>query len=880
MSLAPGTLLGPYEILGLLGAGGMGEVYKARDTRLDRIVALKVVKPAFAQRFEREAKTVASLNHPHICALYDVGPNYLIMEYVEGQTLDALILKHGMRLSDALRIASQVADGLSRAHAAGVIHRDLKPSNVMVTPDGTAKILDFGLAKTALPDAAVAEETATVTEQGTIVGTVAYMSPEQAEGRKLDGRSDIFSFGAMLYEMITGRRAFHGDSKVSTLAAILHTDPKAPESIPPQVDQIIRRCLRKDPARRWQAAADLKVALDDAREEAISGVVAASAASRPASRTLWRWVSIALAVAACAAGVGWWWSARSGAPSPGPEFTRITSDSGLATDPAISPDGKLVAYASDRAGEGSTDIWVQQIAGGQPIRITRHPANELAPAFSPDSSRIAFRSDRDGGGIYVVSALGGEERLVARHGHAPQFSPDGQWIAYRRGEEGGVGGLRMIDLVPAAGGAARELSTPVTGVLAPIWAPDSKAVLVSGFRPAKPPATCLLSVDAGNPQCTEATPGLTFPYPPVAWLPGFLYYTQRAGESVDLYRTPISAAGLVHGNAERLTAGTAQALTAAIRQEVNGKPLIALAALSDNPDIWAIAADTNRGTVSGSPVRITTSPAVEFRVFALSDPDRIGFLRQASQGVSHLLIRNLRTGAESEFLQNDNPLMTLNGDGTKAAYMKNSKIYVVSPPDPAPQQVSDERGLPQDWTRDSRYILLSPFETTGGPNTKRVRLVDVAARKTTLLTQHPKWPMHPTRFSPDGHWFLLFGTNTAVTRQIFVVPFRTNGEVSQNEWVPVTEGKALDREPRWSPDGNMVYFLSERDGFRCIWAQRLEPVSKKPSGDAFPVFHAHSARPSLDVGTDTYLNGLTVTAERIYVTMTERTGNIWLARWR
>ena len=266
-------------------------------------------------------------------------------------------------------------------------------------------------------------------------------------------------------------------------------------------------------------------------------------------------------------------------------------------------------------------------------------------------------------------------------------------------------------------------------------------------------------------------------------------------------------------------------------------------------------------------------------MFPLPDPERIGFIR-ATPGGCQLVIRNLRTGAESEFLENDNFVMGFNADGSKAAYMRNSKIYVLSPADPAPQQVADDRGRPDDWTRDGRYILLAPYEAVGGVNTRRIRLVDVAARKTTVLAEHATLLLHPGRISPDGRWFSFFATNTTVTRQIYVAPFRTDSEVKENEWIPVTEGKTLDREPRWSPDGNLIYFLSERDGFRCIWAKRLEPASKKPAGDAFPVYHVHSARPSLDVGTDTALNGLTVTAAKVYVTMSETTGNIWLASWR
>jgi len=276
MPLAPGTHLGPYEISTPLGAGGMGEVYRARDTRLERTVAIKILPAQFStdlvrkQRFEREAKTISSLNHPHICVLYDVGSqdgvDYLVMECVEGETLAKRLEKGPLPLEQVLKFGTQIADALDKAHRSGVIHRDLKPGNIMLTATG-AKLLDFGLAKPAAPLTGVASLTAAVTqsspmtEQGAIVGTFQYMSPEQIEAKELDGRSDIFSLGAVLYEMLTGQRAFPGKSKLSVASAILEKEPAPISTIkpmaPPALDHAIRRCLAKEPERRWQSAADL-----------------------------------------------------------------------------------------------------------------------------------------------------------------------------------------------------------------------------------------------------------------------------------------------------------------------------------------------------------------------------------------------------------------------------------------------------------------------------------------------------------------------------------------------------------------------------------------------------------------------------------------------
>src|SRR5215469_7441269 len=276
MSLPCGTNLGPYEVLGSLGVGGMGEVYRARDTRLDRTIAIKILPAQFSsdpvhkQRFEREAKTISSLNHPHICMLHDVGHqdgvDYLVMECVEGETLAKRLEKGALSQEQVLKYGAQIADALDKAHLAGIVHRDLKPGNIMLTTSG-AKLLDFGLAKPAegvaseLTLTAASVRSSPVTQEGTIVGTFQYMSPEQVEGKEVDGRSDIFSLGAVLYEMLTGERAFEGKSRLSVVSAILEKEPEAISAVkpmtPPTLDHAIRKCLAKQPDERWQSAGDL-----------------------------------------------------------------------------------------------------------------------------------------------------------------------------------------------------------------------------------------------------------------------------------------------------------------------------------------------------------------------------------------------------------------------------------------------------------------------------------------------------------------------------------------------------------------------------------------------------------------------------------------------
>jgi serine/threonine protein kinase len=365
MTLSLGSKLGSYEVLSLLGAGGMGEVYRARDTRLGRQVAIKVL-PAERmadedrrRRFVQEARAASALSHPNIVTIHEIesadGNDFIVMEYVPGKTLDAVIPRQGMRLGEVLRIAIPIADAVARAHVAGIVHRDLKPANVVVGSDGVVKVLDFGLAKLVAAEDAGTPEHETKTEDhgagphsrpGTVAGTAGYMSPEQAAGRKIDARTDVFSFGALLYEMVTGRRAFAGNSTAETLAAVLREQPKSPTELTPDVprdlEKVILRCLQKDPDRRFQHMVDVKVELLEIKEESESGPVASAV---PARRSLLRWLAAGLAGALALSAGGWLlWRFR-GAEIPLPLVVSLTSTPGREREPTFSPDGNQVAFS-------------------------------------------------------------------------------------------------------------------------------------------------------------------------------------------------------------------------------------------------------------------------------------------------------------------------------------------------------------------------------------------------------------------------------------------------------------------------------------------------------------------------------------------------------
>ena len=471
MSLTPGEKLGPYEILAPIGAGGMGQVFQARDSRLNRLVAVKIAQGPFTERFEREARAVAALNHPHICTLYDVGPNYLVMEYIDGKPLAG-----PLPMETVVRYAGQIASALDAAHRAGIVHRDLKPANILVTKAGV-KLLDFGLAKLGAGAAAgplgETAVTATVTQDGAIIGTLHYMSPEQLEGKIVDARSDIFAFGCVLYEMITGRMAFPGDSQASVIAAILERQPAPLIGAPPLVAKAIERCLAKEPDDRWQSAPDVASVLQ----------LASSAAPVPAPTAGNRRLLLGLIAAACfialAAAIATSWSIKppqiaqwSGSQLGGPA---------VALTPRISPDGSLVAFLAMVDGQSQLAVLKPQ-TGNWTVLTHQHNLGEIKEiAWASDGATLYF--DRFSGvpaGVYSVPVLGGEPRLVVDAAADPQVLADGGLTVIRVNSKRN---LQLYRFRPDSGKIEPLPVIPLSPRLAAVRAtPDGKHLLVFGNR--------------------------------------------------------------------------------------------------------------------------------------------------------------------------------------------------------------------------------------------------------------------------------------------------------------------------------------------------------------------------------------------------------------
>ena len=462
-AFARGQRLGPYEILGPLGAGGMGEVYRATDTNLNRDVAIKILPGAFADdpdrmaRFTREARVLASLNHPNIAGIYGLERQnnipFLILELVPGSTLAELLVAGPLQIPEALHVGRQIAEALESAHEKGIIHRDLKPANVKVTPEGKVKVLDFGLAKAFRGEGSEAENSPTVslseTRDGTILGTAAYMSPEQARGKPLDKRTDIWSFGCVFYEALTGRRAFAGNTLSDTLASVLQHEPdldSLPAAIPANVRVLLRRCLNKEREQRLRDVGDARIEIDEALGQWGKAEPNVLVARQP--RRLRTLLCGAVGCVLLGTTVGWLFP-RIG-PDQRPQLLaveRLTHEPEFSESPTWSPDGKQLAFASNRS--GNYEIYVRRVEGGKEVNVSNDPGQDFQPAFSPDGNWIAFVSTRSsrtgmvktgsinntefrtyGGDVWVAPALGGQAKLLGKDGNFPSWQPSGRKVVY------------------------------------------------------------------------------------------------------------------------------------------------------------------------------------------------------------------------------------------------------------------------------------------------------------------------------------------------------------------------------------------------------------------------------------------------------------------
>ncbi|MGB7623805.1 MAG: protein kinase, partial [Terriglobia bacterium] len=564
MALTIGMMLGPYEITGALGAGGMGEVYRARDKKLGRDVALKVLPEAFAAdpqrmaRFEREAKVLASFNHPSIASIYgledSVNGRALVMELIAGPTLAERLKSGAIPVEEALPIAKQICDALECAHERGIIHRDLKPANVKVASDGTVKLLDFGLAKAIEGDSASSDSlnsptiSGRATQAGLVLGTAGYMSPEQARGKPVDPRADIWAFGVLLFEMLTGQPLYFGDTISEILAKVIEREPdldRLPPNIPAPILDLIRRCLVKNPRQRLRDIGDARLVLEEHLANPSATPLVAGAAMHPGRTWPLLWLFGGLALGALVAGTVVWKVKPAAPPPPTMRFSSVTNFTGVDAQPSFSPDGRSVAFLSNRGGQ--FDIWMGLITGGSPVRVTNDPNLKARPHWSPDGSKIAYARLNESGlwDVWTVPALGGTPRKLLTNATEAVWSPDGRSLAYANSS------TRTIWICDAMGSNARALTQPESQTfhIEPAFSHDGRRIAF--VRRGYGPYAELAWADVSSGKVEHLTDDKALTFSPV-WSADnrFIYFASTRGGTMNLWK--VSAQG---GSPQQITAG-------------------------------------------------------------------------------------------------------------------------------------------------------------------------------------------------------------------------------------------------------------------------------------------------------------------------------------
>jgi serine/threonine protein kinase len=810
-----GGMLGPYQIDSLLGSGGMGDVYLAHDPRLERSVAIKVLPEPLAQdvmareRLRREALAAAALDHPFICKIYEVGEDqglvFCVMEYVRGETLSDRIRTGPILLSESLRIAGEIAEAVEAAHANGFLHRDLKPANIMVTPTGHVKVMDFGLAKRFQSDElskTLTKHAASITARGAVIGTIAYMSPEQAAGKPLDARSDIFSFGVVLYEMLAGQRPFRGSTGLELLHEIMDgaAGPLPPE-LPAGLRVIVEKAMEKAPSDRYQSIREVVIDLRRmARQKPEVAPAIAPPQSGPGEQHVRRFLWIGICVLLLALPAVWWAARRtdSSAETAAADISIVpfTTNGGYNGEATISPDGQTVAYVSDRTRH--LDIFLRQIGTTSDIPLTIDQGDNIQPAYSPDGRQIAFVSSRAGstiyypgfdyplmgGDIWVMPALGGTARRVAKDGNYPSWSPDGSKIVFVRHRG-------LLFEVPASGGEAREIK--VSGnpsVYYPAYSSDSRWIFFEGQ------GSGIHVVPATGGQPRQIASGRHPVWDDASQ--AVIYSDDREGKNHSLYSVPFSLKDGKTGNPHALTVGRGRDWQPAVSRD--GK-LIAYTAIQISFNLETVPFDAESGRVLGAPRDLTTGNQVSY--FMRFSPDGRSVVFQSSRGAGQHIWR-LDIGSEPVQLTSDTKFEESfphwSPDGNTICFIRdpvqspNSKSLWLMDTDGAnPRKILDDSQFAR-WLPDGSGILYNDFK-------RDLLIYEFRASQSREISVLPDSKVNMPMVSPDGKW-IAYQYATRENHNVDV--HRVDLRGGQPRAVVATPHQ--DFHPFFSPSGRWIYF--------------------------------------------------------------------------
>jgi Tol biopolymer transport system component len=823
MALRSGTKLGPYEILSPLGAGGMGEVYRARDTRLGRDVAIKVLPEALAhdadrlRRFEQEARAIAALNHPNILGIHDIGSHdapFLVSEFLEGETLRAKLVTEPLPVRRAIEYALGIALGLAAAHEKGIVHRDLKPENMFVTRDGRIKVLDFGLAKLVSPEEnheTALTLTSPATLPGMVMGTVGYMSPEQVRGEPIDPRSDIFSFGSVLYEMLTGERAFKRETSVETMTAILREEPQALNDTgwqgPPELQRILARCLEKNVARRFQSASDLAFAI-----ESLSGTSTAKTVSQPKSRRAWLpWVIAAALLTGTAA----WEMLRSAAAPANPlekaHFSRVTDFESV--EAAISPDGRFVAFISDH--DGPFDVWVTQVGTGRLINLTQGKAGPLpgplrSVGFSGDGSEIWIGGGDVGMRLRLMPLTGGTPRnFLGEEAANLAWSPDGERIVYHT-----FGNGDPMFVADRTGANARRIFGDRPGLHNhfPTWSPDGRWIyFVHGTPATREMDLWRINPAGGNPErLTQRNTDIAYPTP-VGNRTVLYVARDEDGSGPWLW-----AFDLKRKDSRRASVGLEQYTS--VQASADGRKLVAtisnpVAGLWTVPILDRVADEHDVKPFTVPNVRALAPRFAGSSLFYLSSLGAGDGLWRLRDGQ----VTEIWKGADGALLETP----AVSPDGTRVAIVLRRsgkrQLHVLSS-DGAELQPIAEGIVAQGsscWSPDGRWIVTGGSDATV-PGLFKIPLDGGSpVRLVSGLALNPVW-------SPDGRLIVYAGTNVSTFAPLLAVrPDGTSVEL------PHISLRRLGEHVRFSPDGKSLIYMQGLLASQDFWLLDLASLKSR-----------------------------------------------------
>ena len=859
-ALEPGEQWGQFQIVEKLGHGAFGDVYHARD-RLDRDVALKILDGPEAIR---EGKTLARLRHPNLVAVHSYEENAdgaaLSLELIQGQTLETFARERGrLDPAHASLMCLQVCRGLAFVHGKGLVHRDIKAGNVMRQADGRIVLVDFGLGQEIDPDNA----------SGETAGTLPYMAPELFRGAPASPATDLYAAGVLLYHLVTlgypvsaaNAAEFQKAHAAGRRNLLLDARPDLPEAF----IAVVEKATDPDPARRFRSAGAMALALEQVVESK-------PWSSRRFSRLVWSVPAIVVLLAAAF----YWLRIRSGSDnSPPLQLVRVTSDDTLSGDPTLSGDGKLLAYASDQAHAGKMDIWVRLMPNGASMQLTHSPYDESNPASSPDGSQIAFRSEKVGGGIYTVSAFGGEPRLLAPRGQDPRFSPDGKYLAYWIGEVHARQPSAKTYVMPASGGTPRQLCPRLADARYPVWAPDSQHVLLQASpNPNLPPDEdaewWVSSLDGSEPVNTGAlqrfrAQGLEVHVYAACWFGDYLVFSAAQEANVNLWRARLQLGHLTRpGEARRLIFGTGFETAPWIAS--NGT--LVFQDQRGSLRIWSLALG---GPLLGRSLARVTDTA-DFDAFPNVSHDQqwLAFTRTSSEtGVRQVWLRNLQSGKETLMTDTpgtkSNPLLSAPGDKIAYSVLESQgvSVYVMDPRTRENRRLCVGCGYLSAWPPDGKAVLVS----TG----REIRRIDVSTGAAATVLSKQGLLLDEAECSPDEQWIAFSARAPGQERSIYVAPYGRAGG-----WRQVDPRPGWSDKPHWSSNGKSLYFYSNADGYRCIWNRALNPASGAPAGPLRPIQHLHNSRLS-SMSVSQPVRTFALTSTRIFLNLAENSASIWMS---